>query len=257
MPGVAEEWGTLFQRHPSLYKNEAVSQAFFARFIRSAYMRKIAPYASPEASPWVLEAGCGGGKFSVCLAILGCQVVALDCSPLMLANTKALAAAAAGYYGPLRLATVQQDLWSLGFSDETFDLTLNEGVVEHWVARSDRLHIMAEMARVTKRGGHVIIFVPNGAHPLYRWWILAGHPGYTNAPPMVRYSVAMLAEEMAAVGLTVLDSDGIDPWLSLSWWPSYGPLRLASRLLNKLVPLPKGWRVRLGVNLVAIGRKAG
>lgn len=50
----------------------------------------------------------------------------------------------------------------LPFADETFDLVLSHEVLEH--VQDDRL-AMQEIARVLRRGGRLVLFVPNRGYP--------------------------------------------------------------------------------------------
>ena len=72
-------------------------------------------------------------------------------------------------YGRLAIRTMKRDLERLHLADKSFDVTFNEGVVEHWIDKKQRVYAISEMVRVTKEGGSVIIYVPNGRHILHRW----------------------------------------------------------------------------------------
>jgi ubiquinone/menaquinone biosynthesis C-methylase UbiE len=67
------------------------------------------------------------------------------------------------------LAAVNADLLHLPFRDESIDLTWNSSTLEHIPRPSSAL---AEMNRVTKRGGTVFVGVPNLYGPLgFQRWI--------------------------------------------------------------------------------------
>jgi len=97
-----------------------------------------------------LDAGCGTGRFSKVLA--GAYSVGIDPDPEMLA----LACP--------RLAgrCVQGVVEHLPFRDETFDLTLAITVLEFVV---DREVAVAELARVTRPGGRIIVGALNPHSP--------------------------------------------------------------------------------------------
>lgn len=252
---TGEEWERVFRENPLLYRPDVVDERFFEKFIKSRYIRIMVRFAQIKGGEEILEAGCGSGKFSVCLAILGCKVTALDFSRQMLGNTRILSEIAASYFGKLNLRTIRQDLNTLDISSDTFDVTFNEGVVEHWLDKKQRIHIISEMVRVTKKGGAVIIFVPNGRHLLYYWWKLTRYPGYVGSPEMFCYDAVELREEMKAAGLTSIETDGIDPFLSLSQWPTNCFFSHVTTAFGKVISLPRRIREKFGVNIVALGRK--
>lgn len=252
---VGQKWKRAFRQNPSLYRFDKVDRRFFERIIRSAYMQKIVEYAKLNGSEEILEAGCGSGRFSVCLAILGCKVTALDVSNQALENTERLASLARKYYGRLSIRTMKQNLERLDLADESFDVTFNEGVVEHWIDKKKRVYVISEMVRVTKEEGSVIIYVPNGRHLLHPWWKFSKYPPCFELPRMVCYDTKRLKQEMKMAELVSIETDGIDAFLSLSQWPTNKALSYLPRILQKAVPLPRHIREKFGVNLVALGRK--
>lgn len=255
MSTVGAEFEKRFRQCPDAYAAEQVDLSFLLRFRRSPWIRLILRYAQIQGGERVLEAGCGSGKFSVALASYGCRVIALDFSRRMTMNARRLKETAEAIFGPLSENFVQGDLNCLPFDDGSFELTLNEGVVEHWLKEEERLAVIAEMVRVTKPGGSVAIFVPNGCHPLHHWWEWSGYPGYQESPPMTLYSAAKLRREMEQAGCYEVETDGIGAWASLYQWPNSALLRYPFGFANRYLPLPKALRERLGAHLLAIGRK--
>lgn len=253
---VGQKWKKVFEQNTSLYRFDEVDRKFFERIIRSPYIQKIIEYAKLNGSEEILEAGCGSGRFSVCLAILGYKVVALDFSSQALENTERLTDLARKYYGRLAIRTVKQDLERLNLANECFDVTFNEGVVEHWMDKKQRVYVISEMVRVTKKGGSVIIYVPNGRHILHPWWKLSRYPPYFGLPQMVCYDTTRLKQEMKMAGLVSIGTDGIDAFLSLGKWPTNKALSYFPRILQKGVPLPRQIREKFGLNLVGLGRKS-
>lgn len=126
----------------------------------------------------VLEAGVGSGRFSVTLSGRFPQIkfVGLDIIPELAAHMRR--------GGRLRsrknLSAVVGDITCLPFPDGSFDVTFNQGVVEHTGGRHEEA--IVEMARVTRPGGKVIVTVPNAycfPHTLrrsFRQWF--------NLPPL-------------------------------------------------------------------------
>ena len=109
----------------------------------------------------VLELGCGAGLAAVALARRGLAVRATDTVGAMLERASANAAAAGvGDRVTFALADVQ----ALELADESVDLVLALGVLP-WIAAPGRA--LAEMARVTRSGGSVVVNADNAARLNY------------------------------------------------------------------------------------------
>lgn len=100
----------------------------------------------------VLDAGCGTGRFSAPLADQHAAVVGVDADPAMLGLARTRATA-----GGTRAAVDH-----LPFPDATFDVTVAVTVLE-FVA--DPAAALAELARVTRGGGRIILGALNPHSP--------------------------------------------------------------------------------------------
>jgi SAM-dependent methyltransferase len=107
-------------------------------FIRLAWHGVIGPGQS------ALDLGTGTGTVALGLARLGCEVVALDLAPAMLAKV-AQSAAGEGLRVETRVASAE----ATGLPDAAFDLAI-AGQCWHWF---DRPRAAAEAMRVLKPGG--------------------------------------------------------------------------------------------------------
>jgi SAM-dependent methyltransferase len=98
----------------------------------------------------VLDAGAGPGRFTLELLRLGAHVTALDISPGQLELLRARVPDVEAMVG---------DITDLSrFPDDAFDLTVCfGGPLSYVVDRAE--HAVAELARVTKPGGHVLVSV--------------------------------------------------------------------------------------------------
>lgn len=103
----------------------------------------------------VLEAGCGTGQ-TLPLFCARHTTIGLDISPHALAIAKKNCET--GILG---------DIFHIPLKDGACDLVYNSGVIEHFVEPHNR-DAVSEMVRVTKKGGFVIIIVPNSLCPWYR-----------------------------------------------------------------------------------------
>lgn len=110
-----------------------------------------------SAKPHILDAGSGPGRYALEFAKRGCAVTLCDISDgeLALAREK---------FGESELTAegfVQADLRDLSaFSDGAFDLTVCYGAPLSYIT-DNREKAIAELVRVTKRGGTVAVSVNN------------------------------------------------------------------------------------------------
>jgi SAM-dependent methyltransferase len=104
----------------------------------------------------VCDAGCGTGRFAARLEAAGACVTGVDRDPA------ALAIASTRLTGDL----VEGDVQSLPFADGQFDVTFAVTVCEF---TADPAGVVAELARITRPGGHVVIGSLNPHSPWGRW----------------------------------------------------------------------------------------
>jgi SAM-dependent methyltransferase len=126
----------------------------------------VALKALTDAAPArLLEVGCGTGTFAGrCARELGCEVVALDSSRVMVAATRAAGVEA-----------VLGDVRRLQFADGSFDAAVAAWMLYH----VDELDLaIAELARVLSPGGRLVA-ITNGRDHLAELWeaVGAGNPG--------------------------------------------------------------------------------
>jgi len=106
---------------------------------------------------WVLDAGCGPGRFTIELVALGARPVALDTSPLQL-EAAAERCRTAGVRHRVE-GFVEGDIVDLSaFGDESFDAVVCFGGPLSYVC--DKRHqAAAELVRVTRPGGVLLVSV--------------------------------------------------------------------------------------------------
>ncbi|MCL6646805.1 MAG: class I SAM-dependent methyltransferase [Chloroflexi bacterium] len=137
----------------------------------------------PQPARRILDAGCGTGKNLEFLRRYGCPVgIDLAAEALQLARCR--------NGGPL----VRASITALPFPDSTFDLVTSFEVIYHLAVSDDRL-ALAELARVTRLGGWVLVRVP--AYD----WLRGRHDRAVHTRH--RYIRGELVAKLAAVGLRV------------------------------------------------------
>ncbi len=259
--GIARRWQEMFSEEPRAF---AASPKEVARAWKSPIVQMIIDGCRPPAGALILEAGCGGGQFGLALATRGFRAVELDFSRQMLRNVRAAAQGLIQRGERVFFDTVQGDITALPLPDARFDVTFDEGVIEHWTAVEDRLRVLSEMARVTKPGGHVVVCIPHNCHPLYPWWYflqrlfrsgwLVYRPGGNLEE--ARISAEALRRELEAAGLTDVFVDGFAVTRTIAHYPRWLPLRIFAKLAEiVLPPFPLSVRRKWGVYLIARGRK--
>jgi SAM-dependent methyltransferase len=121
----------------------------------TTHIRMLEGYVRPGDR--VLDAGAGPGRFTLELLRLGAHVTALDISPGQLELLRARVPDVEAVVGDIT------DL--AGFPDDGFDVTVCfGGPVSYVVDRAERA--IAELARVTKPGGHVLVSVMGFGGPV-------------------------------------------------------------------------------------------
>ncbi|MDH3310519.1 MAG: class I SAM-dependent methyltransferase [Gammaproteobacteria bacterium] len=121
----------------------------------------------PLAGRKVLDFGCGTGSSSVVLADRGAEVVGVETEQISIdvATQRAKDLRVEERCSFVRIPYINGQSGALPFRDESFDLCILIGVLEH-MKPSERIACAAEINRVLKAEGDVFIFdTPNRAHP--------------------------------------------------------------------------------------------
>ena len=100
------------------------------------------------------EAGAGAGLCPV-LATRARTVVGIDVSSLTLRRARERHA----------IQAVGADVRRLPFADESFDLVLSNSTLDHFASLDDVAAALAELRRVLRTGGHLVLTLDNLANP--------------------------------------------------------------------------------------------
>lgn len=221
---------------------------------------------SPLDELEILDAGCGGGFFLAHLAEAGAKAVGIDHSHKMaeIAQTRLGTSP--------RCAVAVCDIEELCFATGSFDYVLLLGVIEHVLGRDRAL---AELTRVIRRHGEIIIQVPN---PSALYWKLYGvisstikclfsffrvpipRQGRPQLPPQPEEPITLLEirNALADNGMTVVDLCGFNFPLLLNLVKTMTPAWCLSKLISLLAQMEKRMkrapvvRDMLGVDYVIV-----
>jgi SAM-dependent methyltransferase len=199
------------------YGSEARAKADVDHAGRVASLRIVLRHAEPGMR--VLEAGSGTGRLSVRLARdRPVEVLGVDSSPEAIKMSTELAADSAPLEG--RAEFVCGDLYRLPFPDSSLDIAFSDSVFEHL---DDPAGALAELRRVLRPGGIVVLSVPNRWRPdgwdLYR--VLARPPYRQDS-----FSPLRLRAVVAGAGFEPVELFGDELWLERN-------LRLLRRRLRR------------------------
>jgi SAM-dependent methyltransferase len=109
----------------------------------------------------ILEAGSGSGLVSLSMAKKGAGVFLIDISAEAVRLSRSLFKKE---HTPE--TTVQASIFALPFKDDSFDITWNGGVIEHF-SPDDQVKCLREMLRVTRPAGWVVVLVPSSRARIY------------------------------------------------------------------------------------------
>lgn len=180
--------------------------------------------AFPGGGIDAVDVGCGTGRFTRLLEARGARVVGVDREPAM------LTVARERLRGPLVVA----DASALPFRDEAVDLALAVTVLEFV---PDPARVLDELARVTRRGGRVVVGALNPASP---WgWAhrrLFSQPPWSGARFLRRRELRDLARRYGPADVhAALSAPG--------WFPGLGALGPALEALGGAVPVLGAFQV--------------
>jgi SAM-dependent methyltransferase len=165
----------------------------------------------------LLDLGCGQGRHTYEALRRGAQVVAADLNPTDLEQVEQMveAMAAAGEIArPAEAVTRKADATALPFDDGAFDQVVASEILEHIV---DDKQAIAEIVRVTRPGGLVVVTVPR------RWteqvcWALSREYHEVEGGHVRIYRRTELLDALVAAGLQPVGQHYAHALHSPYWW---------------------------------------
>ncbi len=139
---VAHEYDDVFPRH--------VAEHYLDK--RTDLVKRLLPLVGP-----VLDVGCGTGQLGAAITGEGFDVFGVDLSPSMLASARER-----GLAGTYAAVTT-----NLPFAANAFDLALTVATLHHLETPDRVASTVAEMGRVVRSGGFVVLWDHNPANPYW------------------------------------------------------------------------------------------
>lgn len=182
-------------------------QVFSGHVVRHYLDKRLGVVRSLLARGRLLDVGCGTGALAEHLARAGYEVFGVDVSPGMVARAweRGLSGAFAAFST------------SLPFADGSFDLTITVATLHHLETPLRVALTVNEMARVTRRGGYVVLWDHNPLNPY--WPILMSRVPQDSGEERLVPRGELLADVKAA-GLRVVSAR------RLGLIPDFVPARL-------------------------------
>jgi len=182
----------------------------------------------------VLEVGAGSGRDTLRLVEAGAIGVVLDYSPASLALVREQARARG-----LTVHLVQADALRMPFRDGAFAVVFHQGLLEHF---RDPMPLLKENVRITRRGGRVVVDVPQAFHlyTLMKQTLIAFNAWFAGWE--TQFTPGGLERRLREAGLIVRRTYG--DWMVPGLW--YRALReVLKRGARVTLPLeprgPAGW----------------
>jgi len=210
----------------------------------------------------ILEVGCGGGRFGIKFMIHNLDVYFVDAAMDMLNgcryNINKILFLKKSHKAEGRIFC--QDMFNLGFKDGQFDLVMSDGVYEHLHEKNVRVAFLKESKRVLKKGGCLLVTIPNNKHPLTAYWRKSGFIWLDEVNNPLYYEITLSVDEFKSeleeTGFYDVYCDGYHLWDSIAHFPYNKFKRLITFFLKAFIPeMNRNIRLKYGTWLMAIGRK--
>jgi glycosyltransferase involved in cell wall biosynthesis/SAM-dependent methyltransferase len=158
---AVEQWNEQFSRENDIDQYYTTS-SWPIRWIEGQRLAAIRTLVAPRPEDRLLEVGCGGGH--VLKMFPECELTGVDVSGTMLDKARR-------NLRGCRATLLKGELGEVGLPDRGFDRIICTEVLEHTVDPDD---VLAQIRRLTRLGGRVVITLPNdkligGIKHVLRW----------------------------------------------------------------------------------------
>jgi SAM-dependent methyltransferase len=236
-------------------------EALRAHMADAAYRYRAALHAVPLAAPGATLLDVGARLYTASFYVNQLNYGAVSIATKWKASfTDEAILAAIPNHQRISLQHFDAEVDRFPYPDGAFDVIVCTEVLEHLAI--DPMHMLAEMNRVARDGGLLVMTTPNAASFGALTKIMAGQHPYSWAPYNGRstdrhnreYTIAELERAVSAAGFDVARSETL----------AAEPFSFKQRLLASWLSLPDLLRGRSGLDLermransLVVGRKAG
>lgn len=157
---------------------------------------------------WLLDVGCGRGRYLGQLVDRGFTYVGLDSSKEMLkiAKNKACQRAESSVF------LIQGDAEHLPFVNSLFNSVICIDVLHHFTSKDSRKNVVRELARVLKPDGEIVIEMKNKLNLVY-WLLSKANPSGT-VQPVTPFEIESYLKTFGCVDVRAKGVMFPSPWLS-------------------------------------------
>jgi len=250
---ILETWQNAHLEQPDLYRVTDADSALFRRHLRGPVVQAIESIAKLQQRRLrILEVGCGSGLASICLALQGHDVTAVDVSDHLLSEAGRLASAAGQLFPlrPLQIQFAHGNVFDLRQYAGQYDLVLSFGLLVIWRDQARRLAALSSLRGPLTSKGWILVGTTYTLHPLFRTVALK---------PMVAdladHNLTILTDEVKRTGFEAVGhgaagvSDHFHQWLANPF--DYYPLKVANYVFTHL---PRRWQLAVAPHVFVIGR---
>lgn len=246
------EWRKAHEVDPDLYRIPNADKRFFHSRSREPVVQAVIRHATEHSR--VVEIGCGSGADSVCLALAGLCVTALDISPHMLDAGEELLRRAQEVFPErtLDITFALGDIFDLADYRERFDIALSFAVIQIWASREKRLWALRNMRETLVRGGVLCIVATHTRNPLFRVLPVASLVG-----DMADYDLSIFAEELETAGFALVSSEPMGLSATFGQWVGFRPLIPILRLANHFFRLlPRRLQMLVAPHFLIVAKRS-
>lgn len=193
---MPEDWEKYWKKRTLMTRIVDFMRVHYFAYIPISYLGNI-------EGKNILEAGCGTSESLAKIAKKAKKVTGIDIAKQSLLRSKANFEK--NKIPKEKFSLVLGNIQNMRFNDNTFDITFNTGVIEHFDDDKINNKPVEEMIRVTKKSGKVIILVPSVYSLLYIYYLISRIHGLNKLYPWEEehrfYTFKMLKNQLDELNL--------------------------------------------------------
>jgi 2-polyprenyl-3-methyl-5-hydroxy-6-metoxy-1,4-benzoquinol methylase len=222
-------------------------QIFFEKRMRNPIISTISRMAELHNTKYrILEVGCGSGADSICLAINGHNVTALDISEHRLNTAKELSEIAAESFPLINIEFVRGDIFNLKGNFKEYDVVFNFAVIQIWKEKKKRREALLNMKSTLKENGFLCLVATHTLNPLFK--II---PVKSLVGDMADYNRAIMEQEVREAGFEIIDTKAVGLSETFDQWLKYKVLKIPLSMANYFFEsMPERFRISIAPHIL-------